>query len=282
MLKSLIVVLAALLAASPVARAEAQAADLSLGVVPQFEVRRLAAIWNPLIAALAARGAPLMHRGAAEDIPDFERALWVGAYDVAYVNPWHSVVAADRRGYTPLLRDGTRMLQGVLVVRADSPVQSPADLSGGRIAFPAPNALGATLLMRAELDRDHALTYTPRFSGSHDSAYLDVVLGLAEAAGGIEATLEALAPDIRGRLRVVHRTAMVHSHPLVVHPRVTAEQRERLVAAFLDLAATEEGKAMLARIPMADPVRAAPQDYDAVRALDLGRFVQPPLTGAAP
>jgi ABC-type nitrate/sulfonate/bicarbonate transport system substrate-binding protein len=57
------------------------------------------------------------------------------------------------RGFLPLVRDGQSQLEGILVVRKDSPVRRIADLSGATVAFPASNAFAASLLPRALLSR---------------------------------------------------------------------------------------------------------------------------------
>ena len=144
---------------------------LVLGVVPQFEPRRLAAIWDPLLAALQAHGAPALVMRGAPDIPVFEAAFAAGHYDVVYLNPYHVLMAHAAQGYEPVLCDAAQSLSGILVVAKDSPARTPADLHKAHITFPAPNALGATLMIRAELERDLGITgYSATFAGSHESA----------------------------------------------------------------------------------------------------------------
>lgn len=270
-------------AASVVPRQAAGQEPLVLGVVPQFESRRLAAIWDPLLAALQVGGAPPMVMHGAPDIPAFESAFSAGVYDVAYLNPYHVLMAHDAQGYEPVLCDSAQRLSGILVVARDSPAQSPADLAGAHITFPAPNSLGAKLLIRAELEREFGLTdYVATFAGSHESAYLNVALGIADAAGGIDATFGLLDPELQARLRVLHRTASVPPHAIAVHPRVAPHSREQLVTAVLALAATADGAALLAAVPMSKPAPATIADYEPLRAMGLERFVVPSVPGAAP
>lgn len=116
-------------------------------------------------------------------IPEFEQAFARDEFDFTDMNPYHSLVAFDTQGYEPLIRDGARQLFGVLVVDKDSAYEDVADLEGKKIAFPASNSLGASLLMRADLNRRHALDFVPEYVNTHSSAYLNVLLGEAEAAG---------------------------------------------------------------------------------------------------
>jgi len=133
------------------------------------------------------------------------------------------------------------MLYGILAVRKDSPLQDVKELDGKKIAFPAPNALGASLLMRAELDMLHDVQVEESYVSTHSSAYLNTVLGAADAAGGVKSTLDSQSDQIKDNLRILYETSRVPPHPIVVHPRVSDEDRMAIQQAILDLAATEEG-----------------------------------------
>lgn len=241
----------------------------AFGVVPQFEARRLSEIWTPILDELEKRvGIDLRFQGSPK-IPEFERAFARGEFDISYMNPYHALVALDSQGYQPIIRDGDRQLFGVLIVRKDSDYREVSDLQGARIAFPAPNALGASLLMRAELDRQHGLDFTADYVNTHTSAYLNVVLGDADAAGGVMGTFNRLDPAIREHLRVIYKTAPVPPHPIVVHPRVPSEVATRIQDAFLELAATPEGAELLAQVPIRNAVKTDISEYQMLRDFKL-------------
>lgn len=251
----------------------------SFGIVPQFEARRLSEIWLPILAELEKRTGYHFRMVGSPRIPEFEAAFVQGAFDFVYLNPYHALVAGSEQGYEAIVRDGGRELFGVLVVRKDSPYQTVADLEGQAIAFPAPNALGAALLMRADLTRNFGLHYTASYVATHSSAYLNVILGEAAAAGGVMATLQRQDPFVRDHLRVLYETTRVPPHPITVHPRVPREVANAVQQAFLDMADTEEGAALLAKIPMRKAAKASQQDYEILRDLRLEDFfVSPPKT----
>lgn len=231
------------------------------GVVPQFEPRKLSAIWSPILAELERRtGFHLEFVGSAR-IPEFENEFEQGRYDVAYMNPYHSLVASRTQHYEPLVRDGGRQLFGILVAAKDGPIKKVADLDGKTVAFPAPNALGASLLMRADLDRLHKVKISPLWAQTHTSAYLSVALGKADAAGGVMATFKEQPEALRNKLTVIYETRRMPTHPIMAHPRVPAADREQLRRAFLDMSATPEGAALLAKIPINQLVSASADDY---------------------
>ena len=260
--------LAALLCVAGWAQA---AAEYSVGVVPQFEARELASIWVPILAELSKRtGLKLTMKGSPR-IPEFEVAFEAGEFDFAYMNPYHALIAARKQGYLPLVRDA-KPLFGVLAVRKDSAYKDVKDLAGKKISFPAPNAFGASLLIRADLDAVFHTKIVPLYAQTHTSAYLNTALGVSEATGGIKSTLEQQAADIRDSLRILYETRKVPSHPILAHPRVPAADRALVQKAILDMAATPEGAALLAKIPMAKATTATPAEFAAIKTWKLEKY----------
>ena len=89
----------------------------TVGIVPQFEPRKLRAIWIPILKSIEKQtGLHLVIRGSPT-IPEFEKELNAGMYDFAYMNPYHIMLANQNQGYIPLVRDTGRKLFGILVVR---------------------------------------------------------------------------------------------------------------------------------------------------------------------
>jgi phosphonate transport system substrate-binding protein len=160
-----------------------------LGVVPQFEVRKLYAIWQPIIDEIAMKTGIQIELAPSKNIEEFEMEFAQQKFDFAYMNPYHMLVASEH-GYEPLVRDTSKMLYGILVVRSDSDIRSPLDLNDKVIAFPSPNALGASLQMRQELHDQFGIQIRPNYVKTHDSVYLNVILDEAVAGGGVQKNLE--------------------------------------------------------------------------------------------
>ncbi len=248
------------------------AAEYSFGVVPQFEARKLYRIWKPILEVLEQKTGHQFTMQGTESIPDFEQEFLSGEFDFAYMNPWHSLIASESQGYIPLVRDGNRQLKGILVVRKDSGISQLTQLAGKTIAFPAPNALGASLLMRAELSTLYGLTIYPRYVGTHSSAYLNVILKQTDAAGGVLRTLQQQEPVIQGLLRILYETQAIAPHPISVHPRVPKKVREQVWKAFLAMKTDIKQQMLLAKIPMENPVPATIADYLPLKKLGLENF----------
>jgi phosphonate transport system substrate-binding protein len=247
------------------AAAHAYAEPYTFGAVPQFDQRHLYSTWRPILDEInRATGLPFRLQGTPE-IPMFERALEEGDYDFAYTNAYLMVSAHESQGYRPLVRDVGRNLQGIVVVRKDSPARTIRALDGAIFCFPSPNAFGASLLVRAELRDQFHMDFESRYVKTHTSVYLNVVKGLADAGGGVQSTLDAQEPAIRKALRVIHRTREAPSHPIAVHPRVPAADQEKVRNAFLALGESARGRALLARVPIKQIGATTLEDFARVR-----------------
>ena len=218
-------------------------------VVPQFTPVDIGVRWTPLLKRLeAAVGAGFQLRVFDKNAA-FEADFQRGGPDFTYLNPYHMVMAAEAQGYVPLVRSGAP-LRGILVVDRESPVRSLADLQGKRLAFPSPNAFGASLYMRALLAEKEKIAFSPVYVGTHQNVYRHVLLGEEAAGGGIESTLEREPASVRNRLRVLYTTPDTPSHPVAVHPRVPREVREKFVLALRALGRNEAGRKLLADVDL--------------------------------
>ncbi len=243
----------------------------TVGVVPQYDQRQLFEIWKPLLDELQRRTGLSFRLASVPTIPVFQKEFLNGSYDFAYTNPYDLLQARKSRGYAPIVRDRVA-LRGILVVRKDSPIKKLSELNNKVVAFPSPNALGASLLMRADLSRLHRVSVVPLYVKTHGSVYLHVVKGLAEAGGGVQKTLEEQEKPIQDSLRILYTTRDIPSHPIVVHPRVPGRDAEKVRHAFLEMAATEEGRKLLSKIPMKQPVSTSMDDYSLMRDWGLESF----------
>ena len=244
---------------------------LKVGVVPQFEQRRLLATWDPILSILQDKTNCSYNLVGSKSISEFEQKFLAGDFDLAYLNPYHLIMANKAQGYLPLARSGEKKLLGILVVRSDSPIADVKELDGKEIAFPSPNALGASLLMRAELALKHGVTIKPRYVKTHSSVYLHVVKKLTEAGGGVGRTLKEQKDMVKDNLRVLYKTPPVNAHPLVVLPRVPGELQLQIQDAFLAL--DKETPELINMIPMKGPIKATLDDYAELKAMELESFV---------
>lgn len=244
----------------------------SFGVVPQFDARRIYSIWRPILDELQLlTGLHFVLRGSA-NIPDFKDEFMGGEFDFAYMNPYQVVLASQSQNYEPVVRDIGRKLHGIVVVQKDSDIQTLDKLDGETMAFPAPGALGATLLVRSEFQDKYGINVKPRFVQTHSSVYLNVAIGEMVAGGGVQKTLAQQPAEVRNALRVLYRTQEVAPHPVVSHPRVSPTVREKVQAAFLKMGENERTRQMLSKIPIKHVGAASMVDYEPLVNMNLDRF----------
>lgn len=245
------------------------------GIVPQFEARKLREIWNPILKELEKRtGIKFIIEGSPR-IPDFESSFIRGDFDFAYMNPYHSLIAFDTQKYVPLVRDHARKLYGIVAVSKKSGIKSIDELLNKRIAFPAPNALGASLMVRSDL-KSKKIKFDPIYLQTHTSAYLNVLLGKASAAGGVFGTYSRQKKNIRENLKIIYETKKVSPHPIVAHPRVPKEIVTKVKKAFLELGEDLKMAELLKKIPIKKVGIAKVEDYQELREMELEKsYVAP-------
>jgi phosphonate transport system substrate-binding protein len=253
----------------------AYAADVySFGVVPQFEQRKLYTIWKPIIDDLEKRTGLHFNLVTTLQIQDFEKEFIDGKLDFVYMNPYHILKAADLQGYIPLVRDKV-LLRGILVTHKDSPIKDVAELNGKKVAFPSPNAIGACMLPRADLERLYHVKVEPLYVKTHSSVYLHVVKNLAAAGGGVEKTFQEQDQAIRDSLRILYTTRSFTPHPVAAHPKVSQEVREAVRRAFIEMYATSEGRELLSKVPIKELVSTNIDDYKIMWELRLEDYWDP-------
>lgn len=252
-------------------QAIAASQTFTLSVVPQFTPVDIGLRWTPLLHRLEAETGYGFQLRLVDKIPKFEADFQTGTPDLLYLNPYHMILAAKAQGYIPLAR-GQDPLQGILVVDKNGPIKRLDDLNGKTLAFPAPNAFGASLYMRALLIEKEGIRFTPDYVGTHQNVYRRVMMGEAAAGGGIASTLEKEPVALQSRLHVLFTTPGVAPHPLAAHPRVPRAVREKILAALLKLDRDPAGRKLLADVEL-DKIISADyaRDYLPLEKLKLDR-----------
>lgn len=224
------------------ASAWGESTERLFGIVPQYSPQQSAQQWQPLIDHIKDATGISVRFATASRVSAFEQRVMAGQYDFAYLDPLMYLEAQRRAGYRALARDDA-VSHGILVVRRDGP-RSLAELAGKAIAFPAPVAVGGTILVRRDL-RLGGIFHDLAYLGTHESVYRAVSAGQYAAGGGTLNTFAQSAPALRQELRVLHRTAPFVSHIVAVHPRVPAAEVGRVRRVLLTLHAQERTQGLL-------------------------------------
>lgn len=241
-------------------------------VVPQLPAAQLYTRWAPLLEQVGKEAGQCFELVVPTNIPQFEIDLQSGNADFAYMNPFHAVMNWRDTKYIPLVAS-SELLSGVLAVRRDSKVKTIRDLNNQKIAFPAPNAFAASLLIRATLAKE-GVAFEPIYVKTHSNVYRSVVRGDMIAGGGIQSTFEAEPDELKSQLRVLMETKGYNPHPFSANSKIPVDIQKKVQAAFLKIAQTSAGLALLDGAQLAKP-RAVTYEshYQQLEALDLSKFV---------
>ncbi|WP_292952328.1 MULTISPECIES: phosphate/phosphite/phosphonate ABC transporter substrate-binding protein [unclassified Neptuniibacter] len=264
-----ILILSFLLIVPPVSIAD----TFTVGVVPQFDIKTIFSIWQPILDVLEEKTGHKFVLKGSKDIPTFEKSFSKGDFDFAYMNPYHYTISDN---YQPIARDHGRKLYGILVINADGDIQDVQQLNEKTVVFPAPNALGASLMIRSELEQKYGISFTPKYVNTHSSVYLNVGLNLASAGGGVQKTFNQQHADVKDNVRILLKTDSVEPHPFTAKLDLNPEIVKKVTEALLQMGQHEEYQKLLAKVPFKKIGDATDHDYDQVRRLNLERYYVSP------
>ena len=244
-----------------------------VGIVPQYDQRQLFRNWKPLLHELEKSTGLKFELIVSQKIPAFEKQFLSGFYDIAYVNPYHVLKANAVQGYIPVVRD-SRNLKGVLVVNNNSPVNDVNSLQNSTIAFPSPNSLGASLLMRSILDKQFKLRFQSKYVNTHGSVYLHVAKNLVDAGGGVNVSFNRQKKVIQEKLKIIYQTPEIVSHPIVFHPRLSKKNQKTIYEALFRIINTKRGKLLFSRVPINNLVPTKIEDYRPLEMYQLENYLE--------
>ena len=119
-------------------------------------------------------------------------AMRSGRLHVAGVNTGGNPIAVACAGFVPFAmmasKDGSFGYEMEIIVPADSPIGSPADLKGKSLAFTSPTSNSGfkapSAILKSEFGLEADKDFKAAFSGKHDNSVLGVANKDYEAAGG--------------------------------------------------------------------------------------------------
>jgi len=109
-------------------------------------------------------------------------AMRSGRLHIAGVSTGPTPIAVNCAGYVPFAimgtQGGTFGYEMEIIVPADSPIKTPADLKGKKVAFTAPTSNSGfkapSAILESEFNLKAERDFTPVFSGKHDNSVLGV------------------------------------------------------------------------------------------------------------
>lgn len=217
---------------------------LSFGVISQRSPIMSAQYWNPILRYVGERSGVPLELKLAKTGPDHAAMIHRGEYAFIYSN--HNFRREnDAVGYSVFARPMEEAIRGQIIVLADSPINTLADLKDKEVVFPSAVAfVGYTVPM--DMLMRSGIKVTPMFAGNQEGAIGQLVSKRAVAAGVNSEVAQSYANRQNIAYRVLWSSEEYLSIPLSAHPSVPREKVKAVRDALIGMASDPEGKKILA------------------------------------
>jgi phosphonate transport system substrate-binding protein len=178
------------------------------------------------------------------DYSSMIEAMRFGRIEVAYFGPLSYVLARSKseiEAFAVGITRGTPTYTSVVVVQADSPLKTMADIKGRMVAYGDVASTSSHLVPRAML-QDAGLVadtdYKTVYLGAHDAVARAVETGKVPAGALSKPIYESLikAGKLDGnKLRVLAETKSIPNYPMALQSKLAPALKEQIRKAFLEI-----------------------------------------------
>ena len=257
---------------------EAEIKPLRVAVSAVISPQGTVESYTPLLDYIAVRLERPIELVQRPTYAEVNRLVEIGDVDVAFVCTGAYLIGEREFGMEILVApvvNGEAAYHSWLIVAADSPANTLADLRGKTFAFTDPlshtGRLYPTYLVYQLGERPETFFGRTFFTYSHDAAIRTVANGLADGAAVdslIYMHLIKREPELESRLRIIHRSPPFGIPPVVVSPSIRPQLRAQLQAIFLSMHEDPAGQAALAELDIDRFTVLDSNDYESARQLE--------------
>ncbi len=254
-------------------QSKSKAPKYIIGIHPLHNPKRLFEVYGPIVDFLNANMPEASFTlEASRNYEEFDRKLYSEHFDFAMPNPYQTVNSLKHgyRVFGKMADDDD--FRGIILVRRDSGISSVADLKGKAVSYPASTALAATMMPQYYLhihgiDINHDIEN--RYVGSQESSIINVLRGHVAAGATWPVPWKTFSkenPQLAAQLEVKWQTEPLQNNGWVVRKDIPATVADKFAALLFALGDHEQGRAMLARIPVTRFEPANDHSYEPVEA----------------
>lgn len=243
-----------------------------VGIHPLHNPQRLLEVYGPIVDYINARIPEAFFKlEASRNYEEFDKKLYAGQFAFAMPNPYQSVRSLQH-GYRIFAKMGDDdNFRGIILVRKDSGIREVGDLKGKAVSYPAITALAATMMPQYYL-HTHGIDVNRdienRYVGSQESSIMNVLLGHVAAAATWPVPWQTFSqqhPEQAAELEVKWQTEPLLNNGWVVRDDIPQAIADRFSAILLTLQDSDQGREILARIPVSRFESANNETYRPVR-----------------
>lgn len=230
--------------------------ELTVQFVPSQNAGSLEAKAKPLEKLLGDKLGIPVKVNVSTDYNTIIEAMASKKVDVGFLPPTAYVLAKEKKSADVLLqalrygvneKDGTPTQDKVesykaqIVVKADSPIKSLADLKGKKIAWQNVTSSAGYVWPAVEMKKagiDPQKDVQGITVKGHDQAILAVLNGDVDAAATFQDarnTVKKDKPDVFTQTRIIHLTEPIPNDTVAVRPDMDQAWKDKISQAFLDL-----------------------------------------------
>jgi phosphonate transport system substrate-binding protein len=222
---------------------QAQAAAYNFSPVNQYDINLTAAYWNPIIAYVSEKSGVKLNLKIGRTSAD--TTSYVLAKEVEFVFSNH-LFSPEREqlGWKVFGRRNTPVLQGQIVVPADSAITDIAQLKGQEVAFAGPEAFVVYKVPYAYLMSKN-INVKVVFAGNQNAAFAQLFAGKVVASGANSQLVEGYARREGKKFRVLWSSEPFQDLALMVSSKVPESDARKVASAFIDMYKDPQGRDIL-------------------------------------
>lgn len=276
MRRILLVVLTVLMIISIIGCTQKKEEVIKMGFVPMRDGDKLIESVEPLTEMLSKELGVKVEGFTATNYVGVVEGLGSGQVDFGFIPPFAYVLANKESNaqviLTALNKDMEAKYRSQFLVRKDSGIKSFADIKGKKVAFVDPSSTSGYLfpgahLIKEGIDLEKDIQYV--YSGGHDKSLqllLNGDIDVATTFVDVRQRYEKEFPDSMEKTEVLGYTDYIPNISVTVKGNMDKDMQNKIKTALLNIASTDEGKALLQELfNMYGFAEATDADYDVIR-----------------
>jgi len=248
-----------------------------MSFVPSGDTQEIIASGDKLAEMIAEKTGLVIEANVGTDFAAVREAMGAGKAHIGWLNTFNYVLANEKHDVEVgmvTVRYGSSTYKGQINVRADSGIESMADLKGKVMCWVDPNSTSGYIIPRIMLaangidpDNDFAKTVE---AGSHNNVITQVYNGDCDAGASYvdaRSSIEEDFADVKEKVVVLATTPDIPNDSVSFTKDFPAETRDQIINALLEISGTEEGKDALNNLYNIEGLQKADDTfYDIFRA----------------